>query len=299
MTTSTTSATSEQKRQCMQIACDAIRRAFHEVPLDIESTQRFIENNEKFQACIIDCLKDLSSHNRFANEEIGSIYTYPKGYNAHPTIQENIQDLGNELNILWASFPELQDSNFDRHFGYRILRGEIALPEGAERWTLIPLWGKIAPYDKAVTKVLDIIEPMHDHIQTGSGYLRRQARTEKMLRTLREQQQNKDILVVPIQFGLRHRGRSVRRAREVFANNEFGLGTFEVGIMLLTHPERESKTEQLDIDCPGDEFGVDRSNDGCSRRTIFYSQDGKITSDSEFLKIAYSYNGSASAFLSK
>jgi len=47
-----------------------------------------------------------------------------------------------------------------------------------------------------------------------------------------------DILVVPAQFGLRHRGRSVRRVREVMNANEFGLGVFAIGIMLLTHPER-------------------------------------------------------------
>ncbi len=300
MTTSTTSVTSEQRKQCMQIADDAVRRAFHEVPLDRESIQRFIENSEKFQACIIDCVRDLSLSNRFANEEIGSNYTYPEGYNAHPTLEENIQDLGEELKILRAFFPELKNSDFDRHFGYRIRMGDVVLPEGAERWTLIPLWSKIASHDKAVTKVLDIIEPGHDHARTGEGYLRRQARTEKMLRILREEQHNNDILLVPVQFGLRHRGRSVRRAREVFADNEFGLGTFEVGIMLLTHPEREVQMEQLDVDCAGDEYNEKvELNDGYSRRAMFYFRDGKIRSDSELLKTACSYNGSVSAFLLK
>ena len=68
------------------------------------------------------------------------------------------------------------------------------------------------------------------------------------------EQQEGDIIIIPGQFGLRHRGRSVRRARVVFVGNEFGFGSFINGCMLLTHPEREQVWEQLHIDCAGDEF---------------------------------------------
>ena len=36
--------------------------------------------------------------------------------------------------------------------------------------------------------------------------------------------------------------------------NEFGLGAFAVGIMLLTHPERLQHHDDLWIDCAGDEY---------------------------------------------
>jgi len=75
------------------------------------------------------------------------------------------------------------------------------------------------------------------------------------------EQSDHDILVVPAQFGLCHRGRSTRRAREVFQANEFGLGAFAFGIMILTHPERFTKYEDLCVDCSGDEYTPDADGD--------------------------------------
>ncbi|MDD5437978.1 MAG: hypothetical protein PHC70_02425 [Patescibacteria group bacterium] len=67
-------------------------------------------------------------------------------------------------------------------------------------------------------------------------------------------QQKSDLLLVPAQFGLRHRGRSVRRVREIYLANEFGLGIFATCIMLLTDPERLEKYNDLWINCAGDEY---------------------------------------------
>jgi hypothetical protein len=51
-----------------------------------------------------------------------------------------------------------------------------------------------------------------------------------------------------------HRGSSARRTRAAMAGNEFGLGVFAFGCMLLTHPERLSDREALMVDCSGDEY---------------------------------------------
>ena len=51
-----------------------------------------------------------------------------------------------------------------------------------------------------------------------------------------------------------HRGCSARRTRAAMAGNEFGLGVFAFGCMLLTHPERLSDSEALMVDCSGDEY---------------------------------------------
>ncbi|MBI4215746.1 MAG: hypothetical protein HY602_03410, partial [Parcubacteria group bacterium] len=118
----------------------------------------------------------------------------------------------------------------------------------------------------------------------------------KMFQQLGDEQKDFDILVVPAQFGLRHKGRSVRRAREVFAANEFGLGTFAIGIMLLTHLEREVQWEQLHIDCAGDEFAP-CADGGFSRAPIFCFSDGKVKFNASWVDYVYVYYGSASAFL--
>ena len=57
--------------------------------------------------------------------------------------------------------------------------------------------------------------------------------------------------------------------------NEFGLGVFEVGILLLTHPERimGNSTDILWIDCAGDEYNecapYFRDLDGCLHLNVF------------------------------
>src|ERR1035438_5864126 len=69
-------------------------------------------------------------------------------------------------------------------------------------------------------------------------------------------QQGSDILVVAAQAGMLHRGSSARRTRVALAGNEFGLGVFAFGCMLLTHPERLSTGDTLMIDCGGDQYSV-------------------------------------------
>jgi hypothetical protein len=74
---------------------------------------------------------------------------------------------------------------------------------------------------------------------------------------------------------MRHRGKSVRRARETFASNEFGLGAFAIGCMALVHPERYVRWEELDTDCAGDEFAPD-ANGVFSEAPIFYFYDDRL-----------------------
>ena len=90
----------------------------------------------------------------------------------------------------------------------------------------------------------------------GPKYLRQNERTRLAEDILAKQQPGSDILVLAAQFGLRHRGCSARRARVVMAGNEFGLGAFALGCMLITHPERLSLIDTLMIDCSGDEYSL-------------------------------------------
>jgi hypothetical protein len=90
----------------------------------------------------------------------------------------------------------------------------------------------------------------------GSPYLRQSDRSKLAERLLTEQQPGQDILVLAVQAGMLHRGCSARRARVAKAGNEFGLGTFAVASMLLTHPERLSADDTLMIDRAGDEYSL-------------------------------------------
>jgi hypothetical protein len=180
------------------------------------------------------------------------------------------------------------------------------LPNGAEGYFAIPRWQTVAPtYREAVEKVFALLAKQrkgkfqnYREGQLSEQYLRESEKTAAAFQKLGDEQKGYDILVVPAQFGIRHRGRSVRRAREVMNSLEFGLGAFAVGIMLLTHPEREIQWEQLHIDCAGDEF----SPDGGGRfvvAPIFGFDDGELGFGSFWVRGPNGDYGSASGFVSQ
>lgn len=288
METLITTVTDGQKKQVKRFAEDAVDRAIAEGLLDKDGIQKLIENGDEFQAHIVTGIKELSVSKHFADEEVESSYAYPKGY--------KVKGITEQTNILRQLFPGI---------GFADEKiAEQPLPPNAEGWFAIPKWQTLAPtYGEAVEKVLAMIASKWKFYnyrdgQLGAEYLRQHAKTAKMFQKLGDEQKDYDILVVPAQFGLRHRGRSVRRAREVFQANEFGLGAFAVGIMLLTHPEREVQWEQLHVDCAGDEFSPDAGG-GFSFAPLFYFRDGKVKFSARWFGDANGLYGSASAFVSQ
>ena len=287
-TQSITSITDGQKKQYKRFVEDAADKALAKAGLDKDGIQRLIENGDEFQSRIVTGIRELSVSNHFANEEVWSSYAYSKDY--------KVKGITEQTNILRKLFPGIG-------FADEKLADQ-PLPPNAEGWFAIPKWEKFAPtYGEAVEKVLAMIGSKRKFYnyrdgQLGTEYLRQHAKTAKMFQKLGDEQKDHDILVVPAQFGLRHKGRSVRRAREVFAANEFGLGAFAIGIMLLTHPEREVQWEQLHVDCAGDEFSPDADGD-FSLAPLFRFGGGRVRFGARWCGSAGGDYGSASAFVSQ
>jgi len=286
----TQSITSGQQKQYKRFVEDAGDKALSEVQLDKDGLQKLIENGDEFQSRIITAIRELSVSNQFADEEVSSSYVYPNGY--------KVKGIAEQVATLRQLFPELKDATFDESIAAR------PLPPNAEGWFAIPRWEKLSSsYGGAVDKVLAAIKSKRTFYnyregQTGPEYLRQHAKTVKAFQKLGDEQKGHDILIVPCQFGLRHRGRSVRRAREVMNAVEFGLGAFAVGCMILTHPEREVKWEQLHVDCAGDEFSP--FADGVfSVAPIFLFDVGEVEFSANWYDYAHVFYGSASAFLSQ
>ncbi|MBU0706828.1 hypothetical protein KKG41_00465 [Patescibacteria group bacterium] len=131
--------------------------------------------------------------------------------------------------------------------------------------------------------------------QLGTDRLRQHERSARMMAQLAKCQEG-DILVIPAQVGLHYRGRSVRRAREVFQDHEFGLGSFAICCILLTHPERLVHWEQLHVDCAGDEYAPGAVG-VFDRAPYFVFDGGKVRFGTNFVDEANGCYGSASAFL--
>jgi hypothetical protein len=140
--------------------------------------------------------------------------------------------------------------------------GRRQLPEGAEAWFAIPRWQALAStYNEAVEMLVEVLASKRKFSnriigRLGDIYLRQSERSGLAEKILADQQQGCDVLVVAAQAGMLHRGSSARRTRVTMAGNEFGLGVFAFGCMLLTHPERLSSGETLMVDCGGDEYSV-------------------------------------------
>lgn len=281
-----TSITSGQEKQFKRFVEDASERALREVGLDKDGLQNLIEHGDEFQARIITGIRELSVGNQFANEEVrsGCVCVYPADY--------KVKEITEQTNILRQLFSEISYANENL--------ASQPLPANAEGWFAIPRWQKLAStYNEAVKKVLELIKQQRNgkhEYKLGEQYLRQRERTVNKFQVLGDQQKDCDILVVACQFGLLHRGRSVRRAHAVFKTNEFGLGTFEVGCMLLTHPERLVSFDDLWIHCAGDEYSPDTVG-VFSSAPDFYFLRGKVSFDTYWFGSAHSYFGSASAFL--
>ncbi len=194
---------------------------------------------------------------------------YPEGYKIKPIVEQ--------IEILQKFFPEL--ASVDK------MAIDEPLPTGAEGWFAIPVWEAIAPtYSEAVRKVITLLCRAMGNEQdfTGeslstNGYiygygvsniyapdiksetLWRSPRTNYKLFEISRRQGLRRIMIVPAQFGLFHRYCSIPEAEDKYLPDEFGLGAFEVAIMLLTHPERMIEFNDLlsSISCPGDYYKED------------------------------------------
>lgn len=78
------------------------------------------------------------------------------------------------------------------------------------------------------------------------------------------------LWVVDTQFGKLHAGRIVHRARECMSAGEFGFGPYEVGILLLTHPDRINPGDSLGMYCAGVDFRRDEKNHFCEFIRFFW-----------------------------
>lgn len=286
--------TSGQIKQINRFGSDAIEKVLVELGLDNPGAQRVIEHGDEFAEAIrnaaIASLKNLSVSDKFKEEEVESNYGYPSGYKP--------KGITEQTNRLRELFPDI---------GYADEKlAEGTLPPNAEGWFTIPRWEKIAPtYNEAVQKVLDLIKQTRNgkfcnfhEGQLGPDQLRQSTRTAKFFQMLGDEQKDKDILVVPAQFGLRHRGRSVRRTREVMQSNEFGLGAFAIGIMILTHPERLMNYDELYVDCAGDEFDDPDADVRFGKAPFFGGDDGgEVRFGTINVSYAFDAYGSASGFV--
>jgi len=220
-----------------------VETAYDKAELSGEEAQR-VNDTPGLSKLVGDFIAQNRVPSKYSDEETSSTYGYPKDFQYLP-IEEQVAKF-KEL------FPELNGANLE------IAKGE--LPEWADGWGAIPRWDKVSKtYSEAVVeRALPLLGESRKFYNYRDGklsekYLRQNERTIEMERQLWDQQAGYDIIIVPVQWGIQHRGRSIRRARECFRADEFGLGIFATVCLLLVHPKRLQRWEQLHWDCAGDD----------------------------------------------
>ncbi|HXR37912.1 MAG TPA: hypothetical protein VN776_02415 [Terracidiphilus sp.] len=244
--------TEQQNRLLQEFLGDAVQEAYRTAieQLDRQSAQSVLDMGRKLKAEVAERVVEIvhrhTVSDKFKDEEVGSSRVYPPTYRVRP--------LEAQVTELKKLFPALGNCH------ERLSRKP--LPEGAEAWFAVPRWQALAPtYNEAVELVLEVLATRRKFSnrivgKLGDKFLRQSERSRLAEKILSGQQQGNDILVVGAQAGKLHRGSSARRTRVSMAGNEFGLGVFSIGCMLLTHPERLSTGDTLMIDCSGDEYSV-------------------------------------------
>jgi hypothetical protein len=184
------------------------------------------------------------SLSNFAGEEAECSACYGEFYSP--------RNFDEQVEILKNAFPELCSAS------YGIASGKV--PDKAECWFAVPRWQIVAEtYPEAVRKIFSLLNQRgcrlfnyyESHLNRGE--ISRAEETAKAIDELFASQKN-DILAVPCQLGMLHCGQSVRRALENREKNgEFGLGAFEMGCIILVHPQLLSIEKDLCLFCPGDE----------------------------------------------
>ncbi len=298
-------ATPGQLKQVTRVGTDAVEKAITEFGLDKDSAQRVHAHGDEFaeaiRTAVIASLKDLSVSDKFKDEEVESSYGYLSGYKP-----KGLNEQCNQLRILFSGIGFCNQDLLAQ-----IEKGEVELPKHAEGWFAIPNWRKNpmifgSTYSEAVQNVLDAIKKARDgkfwNYRDGAidgKHLRQTACSVQFWDELTKAQGDADILIIAAQFGIRYRGRSVRRARVIMEDvvGEVGLGAFADGTMILTHPERLMNYDDLWIDCGADEFDDPDSGVRFGHAPYFGFGGGGVWFGTRYVGNAYDAFGSASGLV--
>lgn len=278
-----------------------VESAYNKAGLSEEEAQR-VNDKSGLAELIGNFISENRANNKFKDEETSSNYGYLSGYKSKG------EDLDRQIEVIQKLFPGLGGANSD--YLNKVKSGQVKVGQIGEKFFAVPnIWksGGLAIFGSAYSQALQAVLDKIKETRNGKFYnyredeidekhIRQTSRTIKAFRELSVAQDNPDILIVSAQFGIRHRGRSVRRAREVFASSEFGIGAFAIGIMLLTHPERLQNCNDLLIDCAGDDF-FDKVGGVFDTSPFLSFRNDEVEFGARYVDYTGRRCGSASAFL--
>lgn len=161
-----------------------------------------------------------------------------------------------------------------------------------------PHWSTIAnTYAEAVLLVLEDIKSSRPFYNYREGNISEHTlrETERKQVGIKQATHN-GIVTINVQLGEKYKGKSVEEVRKLFEVNEFGLGAYEIGCILLTEPDILNDNS-LWIDCAGDEFDAPAAAVRFDHAPYFDFSVGRVGFGTYWCGHAYGHYGSVSAFV--
>lgn len=235
-------------------------------------------------------------------KKFSASYGYPDEYHGPKPIST-------QVDILAAKFG--LSSNSTNEWVENVLP-TLTLPDGAEGWFAFPsrdvvaschfsAVGRSRKHQCVLEFALDILNESRKFYNCNKSKMEpfqfhQDDRTLYALNSITETQEG-EILIIPAQFGMRHRSSSVSRTCESFhlEKSEFGLGVFELICMALTHPERYVRWEQLHTICACEKVGGEYGH--YNNSPVFHFRNGRLEFDTYSRFHANRYYGSVTGFL--
>lgn len=226
---------------------------------------------------------------QFANKEASSNSGNLSGY-------KHVSTAAEQFAVIRSLFPQAKS--------YDAALATNDAPVGSEGNFLILPWQEVAPtYGEAVQIILNKLSKQrggkfYNYLENllGPQYLREGSKKIKAMKKIATEQSSYNALVVSAQLGILHRGKSVNDARSGMGDNEFPLGAYEIGFILLTHPNLLQHDDDLYIDCAGDEYAFDA--DGVFLDAPHFNfADGDLEFGTNRIGSPADGGGSASAFI--
>lgn len=279
---SNTPATAGQIKEIVRMGEDAFEAALQQAGLFHHSAQAIIENGGKFKQALLkaelEIIKNELYKNRYPTKSIEQqiallrmFFPGIENFNYKTLPSKNTSSnpgfslpfLGSRPTNSSAS-PEVNlfDSFINQEMLKGIEEGSISLNDEASGWYVFPHWSIIAAsYLDAVKVVFSLLKQANDgafEYPTLEKYKTANYKYHTVFETkLKEQaitklQQNQraKMLLLPVQFGVDTTNRPVTSMDQ----KNFGLGLYETGIILLTHPEYLERAEDPRINMFGDSF---------------------------------------------
>lgn len=240
-------ATQGQARQVRRLLAEVGEEAVRKLELSKEQAQRLIGAPRRdLEAALAASLKGFTVTDEFASEEVPSDYEYLSGYvGARPHAKQ--------FEVIKSLFPQAES--------YDAVLASKGAPAGSEGSFLVLPWQKVAAtYGEAVKVVMALLRrpgglELLSHLESVlPERLREERRKTDAMTSIATAQAGHDVLVVPAQLGILHRGRSTRRACAVMEDNEFPLGVYETAFILHLHLNRLEHRFDLAMQCGGDVY---------------------------------------------